>query len=235
MSLPSTTLPAHDTAIPSTMPPEIEERVIDELRYNVNTLRQCSLTCSRWLPRSRHHLFAVVRVQTREQLFSLCAAITQYTHLRPLVHSVTLQPEAYRPKSEHLTETIPVPLLTLLPNLTRWSVIGQPLCKAKEMDTEDHGPQEYTDRDREVCYPAPPCHRMALACLRRNSTTIQNLHLSKLSFPTSMDCAKLLLSFPALSSLRCDGILVQMSQVLPDTWMDRVAGHVHIRSLSVSA
>ncbi|KAI0758747.1 hypothetical protein C8Q74DRAFT_1299730 [Fomes fomentarius] len=86
---------------------------------------------------------------------------------------------------------------------------------------EGHGAQEGTavDTGREklrMLYPAPPCHRMSLACLRRHSATIQKLHLANLTFPTSMDYARLLLSFPALRSFECGGISVEKSQKIPD-------------------
>ncbi|KAI0758789.1 hypothetical protein C8Q74DRAFT_1388511 [Fomes fomentarius] len=101
-------------SFPSTFPPEIKDLIIDELRGDVETLRQCALTCSGWLRRSRYNLYLDIQVYTRTQLFSLCSAITEHTHLRPLVQSVTLQPED-RPDSLYLMYTIPIPLLTLLP------------------------------------------------------------------------------------------------------------------------
>ncbi|KAI0758775.1 hypothetical protein C8Q74DRAFT_1451711, partial [Fomes fomentarius] len=48
-----------------------------------------------------------------------------------------------------------------------------------------------------------------------------------------MHCARLLLSFSVLRSLRCEDIVVKKSQMIPDAWMNRVAGRVHIRSLSL--
>lgn len=215
------THPALDLALPSTFPAEIEDLVIDELRRDVQTLRQCALTCSGWLPRSRHHLFFSVQLRTIRQLFSLCSAITEYSHLRPLVRSVSLEATTVRPDSEHLTEITPIPLLNLLPNMTRWFILGAPVYNAKETmkDTENmegHPPQGGavvdTNRDwrrRRPYQAAPPCHRMALACLRRYSITIQELYLRRVSFPTSMDCARLILSFPALRSLKCERIFVE--------------------------
>ncbi|KAI0793585.1 hypothetical protein C8Q74DRAFT_517861 [Fomes fomentarius] len=235
------TLPAHDMPFPSIFPPEIKDLIIDQLRYDPQTLWQCALTCSGWLRRSRYNLLARVRVRTRKQLLTLCSAIIQYPHLRPLVRSVTLEPERGRPESLYLMDTIPIPLLTLLPNLTHWNLLGVPIEKPVKVteNTADHGAQEGavvgTDRDKKSRYSALPCHRLALACLRRHSTTIQALHLTTVSFPTSMDCAISLLSFPALRSLWLGAIAVDSSQIIPDAWVSRVAGRVHIRSLSVTS
>ncbi|KAI0758782.1 hypothetical protein C8Q74DRAFT_1372701 [Fomes fomentarius] len=134
-------------AFPSMFPPEIKDRIIDHLHGDVKTLRQCALTCSEWLPRSRCNLFVAVWVVTRKQLFSLCSAITEYTYLRPLVHSVTLEVRPSRPESRYLIETIPIPLLTLLPNLTCWSLSMRPWNDPKYTmedigSTEGHGTQE---------------------------------------------------------------------------------------------
>ncbi len=240
----STTLPRHVVAFRSTFPPEIKDLIIDQLHGDVRTLRQCALTCSGWLRRSRYNLYFSVEVSTREQVLSLCSAITQYTYLRPLVRSVTLypdQPEDGGPagESRYLLEIIPVPLLTLLPNLRHWSLEGMVFRQPKKteevtVNMEGHGGQEGTIGGQEWVGAATPCDRMSLACLRRHSTTIQELTLCHLSFPTSMDCARLLLSFPALRSLQCNGISVEKSRMIPDAWMNRAASGVLIRSLSVS-
>ncbi len=227
-------------SFPSTFPPEIEDYIIDQVGYSPRTLRQCALTCSRWLPRSRYNIFVDVQVATREQLFSLCSAIAEYPHLRPLVRSVTLE-VIRRPESAHLIETIPVPLLTLLPHLTRWSLLGRVYVERKKTvedteNTEGQGAGVNADIDAgQVCHTAYPCHRMALASLRRHSTTIQELNLHNACFQTCMDCPRLLLSFPALRSFSCSSLVVKTYQVIPDTWMNRVADRIHIRYLSVSA
>ncbi|KAI0758781.1 hypothetical protein C8Q74DRAFT_1176115, partial [Fomes fomentarius] len=107
-------------------PPEIKDLIIDQLYGDIRTLRQCTLMCSGCLRRSRYNLYFSVRVRTREQLLSLCSAITQYAHLRPLVRSVTLAPDRQRSANEqYLLEIVPIPLLTLLPNLRHWSLHGE--------------------------------------------------------------------------------------------------------------
>ncbi len=71
------TLPGDDMALPSTFPAEIEDLIIDELHGDVWTLRQCALTCSGWLPRSRYNLYFSVRVDRKEKLLSLYSAMAQ--------------------------------------------------------------------------------------------------------------------------------------------------------------
>ncbi|KAI0758776.1 hypothetical protein C8Q74DRAFT_1372698 [Fomes fomentarius] len=146
------TLPGDNMAFPSTFPAEIKDLIIDQLHGDVETLRQCALTCSGWLRRSRYNLYFSVRVRRREQLFSLCSAITQYIHLRPFVRSVNLDPVAPEDggpagESLYLIEIVPISLLTLLPNLRRWSLRGTMFRKAKKTvevteNMEGHGPQE---------------------------------------------------------------------------------------------
>ena len=50
---------------------ELEEQVIDQLSDNFSALRSCSLTCRRWLPRSRYHLFSAIRIRTKDELSQL--------------------------------------------------------------------------------------------------------------------------------------------------------------------
>lgn len=54
--LPPTILTCPDLKVPS-LPPEITDRIIDHLHGDLQSLRQCSLVCKVWLPRSRYHYF----------------------------------------------------------------------------------------------------------------------------------------------------------------------------------
>ncbi|KAI0752081.1 WD40-repeat-containing domain protein [Fomes fomentarius] len=250
MSLLST-LPAHDITFPSTFPPEIEDRIIDQLHHDVRALRRCALTCRGWLPRSRYHLFVAVRVARREQLDSFFSFVTQFTHLPARVHSITISAKAGQPESLYFMETIPILLLTLFPNLKRWCFLGRSFypdpttgsyayvnTNPMERDSEEEeGGQDTLARAKKnriwVPIPAPPRHMKALACIRAYSSTIQELVLTRLYFKTSMDCARLILSFSALRTLRCNGILVKTSQMIPDAWLNRIASRIHICALSL--
>ncbi|KAI0758699.1 hypothetical protein C8Q74DRAFT_1209590, partial [Fomes fomentarius] len=72
-------------SVVATLPVEVEEGIIDKLHYHIDALRNCALTCRRWLPRTRYHLFATIRVTTKDELFSLCTSLSQSPHLLPLV------------------------------------------------------------------------------------------------------------------------------------------------------
>ncbi|KAE9392311.1 hypothetical protein BT96DRAFT_924796 [Gymnopus androsaceus JB14] len=48
-----------------TLPYELHELIIDELRYSFPELKACSLVCRAWLPRCRLHLFRVIRIGPR--------------------------------------------------------------------------------------------------------------------------------------------------------------------------
>ncbi len=116
-------------AVVATLPVEVEEGIIDKLHYHVDALRNCALTCRRWQPRTRYHLFAAIRVRMRDELFSLCTSLSQSPHLRPLVRSLTFHAKLGRddPELATLFQMVPVPLLTSLPNLVCWKFSG-PFC-----------------------------------------------------------------------------------------------------------
>ncbi|PIL23382.1 hypothetical protein GSI_14693 [Ganoderma sinense ZZ0214-1] len=50
------------------LPPDIEVIIIDYLRDDKPTLVSCSLVCSRWLPRSRKHLFKDITIKEANHL-----------------------------------------------------------------------------------------------------------------------------------------------------------------------
>ncbi|KAI0747378.1 hypothetical protein C8Q74DRAFT_514431 [Fomes fomentarius] len=127
-SLTSTTTSPLPAAV-ATLPVEVEERIIDKLQYDIRALRRCALTSRRWLPRTRYHLFAAIRVTTKDELFSLCTSLSQSPHLLPLVRSLTFRAKLFDDKNDHepafLFQMVPVPLLTSLPNLVCWKFSGR--------------------------------------------------------------------------------------------------------------
>ena len=54
------------TAMSSTLPPEILDLIIDHLRGETTTLRACCLVSKPWIPRTRKHLFAHVKFYTQK-------------------------------------------------------------------------------------------------------------------------------------------------------------------------
>ncbi|KAF9789340.1 hypothetical protein BJ322DRAFT_530596 [Thelephora terrestris] len=48
------------------IPPEICDHIVDFLHGDPNTLKQCCLCSRSWVPRTRKHLFAVVRLYPQD-------------------------------------------------------------------------------------------------------------------------------------------------------------------------
>lgn len=49
-------------SLPPTVPTELVEKIIDQLRFNRGALCSCSLVCRRWIPRARFLLFSNVTI-----------------------------------------------------------------------------------------------------------------------------------------------------------------------------
>ncbi len=207
-----------------TFPVEVEECIIDELYYDICALQNCTLTCRRWLPRTRYHLFAAIRVTTKDELLSLCALLSRSPHLLPLVRSLTVRAQRDHPEAAHLFQMVPFKLLASLPNLVCWKLSGL-----------SH-PNRWTKAEKQVDYYTLPCHRMGLATIRRLATTVQELYLNRLCFTSPVDCARLVSSLPALRELCCVDVGIRMWQdpEVVDTCIDRLPPCVHIETLSVS-
>lgn len=99
------------------LPPELTDRVIDFLQYDLRALATCALTCRAWLPRSRHHMFRQVRLHYRSgQSFEALLAKRPELgmQVRELLTTVT--------RSEHrptwVDEALPNIVLKL-PNVTK--------------------------------------------------------------------------------------------------------------------
>ncbi|KAI0758709.1 hypothetical protein C8Q74DRAFT_1299524 [Fomes fomentarius] len=211
-------------AVAATFPAELEECIIDELYYDIRALRNCTLTCRRWLPRTRYHLFAAIRVRTKDELLSLCALLSRSSHLLPLVRSLTIRAQRDHPEAAHLFQIVPFKLLASLPSLVCWKLSGL-----------SHPNRRWTNAEKQVDYYTLPCHRMGLATIRRIATTVQELYLNRLSFISPVDCARLVSSLPALRELCCVDIGYRMRQdpEVVDTCIDRLPPCVHIETLSL--
>ncbi len=205
----------------ATLPVEVEERIIDKLHYHVDALQNCALTCRHWRPRTRYHLFAAIRVTTKDELLLLYTLLSRSPHLLPLVRSLTIRAELDKPEVAQLFQMVPVPLFTSLSNLVCWRFCGT------RTGRNSLGEWDYTS--------APAYHRTGLATIRRLATTVGELHLIKMSFIAPVDCARLVSSMPALRNLRCVDVGFRMPQnhEVVDTCIDRLAPSLHVASLSV--
>ncbi|KAI0753656.1 hypothetical protein C8Q74DRAFT_1211390 [Fomes fomentarius] len=206
-------------AFAATFPVEVEERIIDKLHYHIDALQKCALTCRRWLPRTRYHLFVAIRVRTRDELFSLNESLSGSPHLRQLVRSLTLRAQRDW-EGESLFQIVPVSLLTSLSNLICWRLCGT------GYDTSSDGKIKWE-------YTLGPYRRTGLATIRRLATTVRELHLDGVSFISPVDCARLVSSLPALRELRCVNVTMLQEPEVVNTCIDRLIPSLHIESLSV--
>ncbi|GJE95334.1 F-box protein [Phanerochaete sordida] len=74
------------------LPQELVEFILDALRNDTRTLKSCSLTCRRWLPRSSMHLFASCTLKTAhpDHLVRI-ATLQSADRIRENVATLTLQ------------------------------------------------------------------------------------------------------------------------------------------------
>ena len=106
----------------STLPIDVQETVIDESADDVDTLRQCALTCRDWLPRSRFHLLSAICISTQEDIYSFCDYLDAHPERRSLVRSITMAPDVAEKRPACLVGTFPVSLLSRLPKLQGWAL-----------------------------------------------------------------------------------------------------------------
>ena len=165
--------------IPHGLPLEVQEIVLDQLSGDVQSLRNCSLVCRSWLPRSIFHLLRAVHIETGAQLDAFCDYLDSHPQRRPLVHSVTMAP--ILPK-EHasLLGTFSSQLLTGLPSLRKWVVRGA---------GDGHRTQS-----RKLSF-----HRVTLIQLRY--TSVEELHLFRVEVSSDMELIRLLTSLSCLRHL----------------------------------
>ncbi|EMD31054.1 hypothetical protein CERSUDRAFT_120173 [Gelatoporia subvermispora B] len=79
------------------LPPEITDRVIDFLHYDISTLRRCALVCRAWLPASRFHLFQCAYVTSRDGWGHPDSPFLHFCpHLAPFVREVVLSTPSWR-------------------------------------------------------------------------------------------------------------------------------------------
>ncbi|EMD31171.1 hypothetical protein CERSUDRAFT_119983 [Gelatoporia subvermispora B] len=72
-------------------PPEITDRILDFLHGDVHALRNCSLTCRAWLPRSRFHLFSTMELLRQpSRLESFCAFLQSSPYISPYIEELTI-------------------------------------------------------------------------------------------------------------------------------------------------
>ncbi|TBU59440.1 hypothetical protein BD310DRAFT_817397 [Dichomitus squalens] len=160
---------------------EVAELVVDQLSDDVPSLRNVALVCHELLPRARFHPFVHIGVRNRDQMHTLREFLDNAPYICPLVRCVTISTTDDEPHSFTILETIPVPLLTRLPNLRRWKVTNQAL---------DFNGQHWLSLSQST-----------LASLRKYTAMIGHLSINTLSFS---GCADLVRAFADQVQIRRD-------------------------------
>ncbi|KAI0696141.1 hypothetical protein C8T65DRAFT_698498 [Cerioporus squamosus] len=166
------------TELPN-VPLEVAENIIDQLSEDVRSLRSCSLTCRGWLPRARYHLVASICVRSREDLYSICDYFRFHPCMATFVQNLSISPIGGE-EAHSLLETIPVALLSRLPKLRSYGILGA-----------------YALTVRAISFHATTLIHIK-TCLH-----VEELTLQLLRFRTTAELARLLIALPRLRRLDC--------------------------------
>ncbi len=158
------------------IPLEVGENIIDQLDEHVDSLRSCALTCRGWSRHARQHLIASIRIQSREDLYSICDYITSTPRISSFIRSVSLTPAPTAKKPRFFLDVLPVHLLMRLPNLQRYCIA------------------DYRD--------AILFHSIALVNLKAY-VLVRELRLERVRFHTGAELARFLIALPQLRRLEC--------------------------------
>ncbi|RDX41517.1 hypothetical protein OH76DRAFT_1302826, partial [Lentinus brumalis] len=159
------------------IPLEVGENIIDQLGGHVDSLRSCALTCRGWNRHARYHLVAAIRVRSREDLYSICDYFTSNPRMASLVRTLSMSPVETEDRL-FLVEVLPVDLLKRLPNLQRYSIIG-----------------ERSPNPAFVSF-----HGTTLLHIK-TYLHVEELNLNFLKFRTSVQLARVLMALPRLRRL----------------------------------
>ena len=146
----------HLTPFRSFFPVKIEENVIDKSLNDVATLRHCALTCRDWLPRSRFHLFSLIRISTQENIYLFCDLLDANPERQAWIRSITMGPDRSERRLTCLLETFPLQLLSRLPNFRGWALRND-LSSDRTRNVSHHSVSTLLCRgDRRSCF--VQCH-----------------------------------------------------------------------------
>ncbi len=179
---------------PSHAPPlpiEIEDRIVDQLVDHPASLRNCSLTCRAWLPRSRFHLFGTIRIRTKSVLDAVLDYFQAKPHMRTLVRSLVMAPTAT--ERTRLLGTYPASLFQMLPNLRRWEMRAPVDAKTNAPRVSFH-----------------PTTLIQLRC-----SPITELHVSSMQFTSTAEFVRLITSIPRLRVLQCADVRFGTTNGIP--------------------
>ena len=182
----------HSTApLPTRLPTEIIEEVIDQASEDRPSLRSLSLLCKPLLTRARFHLFTSIVIQSVQQMESSSEFLDSHLWVPPLVQKVALCvdiPEDYSKPHTPLLEIIRLHLFTRLPNVHAWSMRGNEWGRWAMVRLS--------------------LHQSTLLCYRIHGSRIQHLELAHIRIQGVSHFARLISAFTSLQSLTCSHILL---------------------------
>ncbi len=171
------------------IPQEVAENIIDEFSRDIRSLSHCALTCQRWHPRARYHLMTSIRVQSREDLFSIRDYISSNPWMSSAVRSLYISPGYTESKALSLLEAVSVLLLSRLPNLRSF---GMRHSASMSLNTRVSGmPLSF--------------HAHALIWIR-TYLHVEELSLGPVRFRTGGELARFLVALPRLQRLECTSL-----------------------------
>ncbi len=171
------------------IPLEVAEKIIDLLRRDVRLLRSCALICRGWHPRARYHLMTSIRVQSRDELFSICDYFKSNPHLASLVRSLSVAP--VEAGSLSLLEVVPVRLVSRLPNLHRYVMRNS---STSALDIKSSGVRL-------------TIHRSTIIQIK-TYLHVDALSLGPLEFRAISELARFLIALPSLRRFECTRLRV---------------------------
>ena len=201
------------------LPLEVSEAVIDQSSDDTASLRNLSLTCATFLPRSRYHLFSSICVRTVEQMESSRDFLDAHPGLLPLVRRVTLSIVSVNEEPDFKSmwwnvrglDVVPVDFLTRLPNVHAWTMETGDEKRASlslhHSALSIHHSALSLHRAGVSFYRlALSLHRSALSLYRRYSSHIQRLDLCNIYFDRLSDFSGLISAFTSIHTLICSQI-----------------------------
>ena len=151
-------------------------------------------------------LSAGVKLRSRDHAFALVDFLQNNPHLKPFITSVTVQP----------ADLPPFPLLHILSALS-------------EITFTPHWPHM-------SAVPGPSLHPSNLTCFQRFGSHVQTLRLFRITFPTCLAFAQLLLALSSIKHLHCSNVTIGAAgnQAPLAVAKQRLSEKLQLRSLTVS-
>ena len=168
--------------MPPQLPVEVWERVIDDLSIHLTTLWNCALVCKAWQARSRFHLISKVTLRNKQQIYHLVRLLDEHPELRTRVQTVRLRPEK-----------LPGPIIHFMGFA---SMLAKKLPAVTSLWLFHSKWTSNTARNNTFLHLS-------------NFSSLQELSLRGVTFASPLILARLICSFPNLSSIQLVEISVQ--------------------------